>query len=214
MRATVVLQGGGPFTANDDLDRRLLSQAGVQRVVVLPTADAFEHPERLIGAAMSWGERMGVEVEALMVLNRRDALDAGAAGVIGGAEAVYVVGDQPLHLRSVLKDTPVWSALTDLAERDALLVAVAGSADGLCDPMVDPRGGAFTLGLGLVAGVALVTAAETWSPERLQRTLDLADTTVVSLPTGAALIRQADGWEQVGDVVVHGDLPDARSTTR
>ncbi len=207
MRATVVLQGGGPFTANDDLDRRLLTAAGVRRVVVLPTADAFEHPERLIGAAMAWGERMGVDVEALMVLNRHDALDAGAAEVLARADAVYVVGDQPLHLRSVLKDTPLWTAFTALSERDALIVAVAGSADGLCDPMVDPRGGAFTIGLGLVTGLALVTEAEGWSAERLQRTLTLADTTVVALPTGAALVSTPSGWERIGDVAVHGDLP-------
>ena len=207
MRATVVLQGGGPFTANDELDRRLLAAARVRRVVVLPTADAFEHPERLIAAAMAWGERLDVQVEALMVLNRRDALDHGAAAVIAGADAVYLVGDQPLHLRSVLKDTPVWSALTGLLDRTALVVGVAGSADGVCDPMIDPRGGAFTLGLGLVTRLALVTEAEKWSAERLQRTLDLADTAVATLPTGAALVRTSDGWEQVGEVAVHGELP-------
>ena len=30
---------------------------------------------------------------------------------------------------------------------------------------------------------------------------------VVELPTGSALLRGADGWELVGDPVVHGDLP-------
>ena len=47
----------------------------------------------------------------------------------------------------------------------------------------------------------------TTSPERLQRTLDLADTPVARLPTGTALVRSGAGWEQVGDVVVHGTLP-------
>lgn len=207
MRATVVLQGGGAFTANDELDRRMLTAAGRRHVVVLPTADAFEHPERLIAAAMAWGERIDVEVEALMVLSRRDALDEGAAAVVAAAEAVYLVGDQPLHLRSVLKNTPVWSALVGLLDREAVVAAVAGSADGLCDPMVDPRGGAFTIGLGLVTQLALVTEAETWSPERLQRTLELANTTVATLPTGAALVRTDGEWERVGDVALHGELP-------
>ena len=39
MTGTIVLEGGGPFVANDDLDRRVLD--GHERVVVLPTADAF-----------------------------------------------------------------------------------------------------------------------------------------------------------------------------
>ena len=61
MTGTLALQGGGPFAANDDLDRRLISAAGASRVVVLPTADAFEHPERLVAAAMHWGERLDVD---------------------------------------------------------------------------------------------------------------------------------------------------------
>jgi cyanophycinase len=73
--------------------------------------------------------------------------------------------------------------------------------------MVDPRGGAFTLGLGLVPGIALVTEAETWSPERLHRTLKLANTPVAELASGTALVRTATEWETVGDVVLHGELP-------
>ena len=207
MTGTLALQGGGPFVANDDLDRRLLGAVGADRVVVLPTADAFEHPERLVAAAMNWAERLGVEVEALMVMRRGEAMEAGPAAVIQGARAVYLVGDQPLHLRSVLKDTPLWDAVRALLATGGLVVACAGSAAALCDPMVDPRGGAFTLGLGLVDGLALVTEAEIWSPERLHRTLKLANTTLATLPTGAALVRTPAGWETVGDVGLHGDLP-------
>jgi len=207
MNGTLALQGGGPFAANDDLDRRVLTSAGATRAVVLPTADAFEHPERLVAAAMTWGERLDVEVEALMVMRRGEAMDRGVAEVIHGARAVYLVGDQPLHLRSVLKGTPLWEAITGVLEDGGVVVATGGSAAAMCDPMVDPRGGAFTLGLGLVVGLALVTEAETWSAERLHRTLKLANTPLVELPSGAALVRTPTGWEQVGDVTVHGDLP-------
>jgi cyanophycinase len=211
MTGTIALQGGGPFTANDDLDARLLAAAGVTsgagRVVMLPTADAFERPEVLVAAAMSWAERLSVDVEALMVLRRGEAMEEGAADVVRAARAVYLVGDQPLHLRSVLKDTPVWQAICDLLAADGLVVGVGGSASALCDPMVDPRGGAFTLGLGLVTGLAFVSESDTWSAERLHRTLELADTPVVCAPVGAALVGNAGAWEQVGDVTVHGDLP-------
>ena len=114
---TIALQGGGPFDANDDLDRRLLAAAGAQQVLVLPTADAFERPERLVAAAMNWGERLGVEVEALMVMRRGEAMEQSAANVVRRAKAVYFVGDQPIHLRSVLKDTPLWDALRDVLKR-------------------------------------------------------------------------------------------------
>ncbi len=212
MTGTIALQGGGPFTANDDLDARLLAEAGVTpgsgRVVVLPTADAFERPEALVAAAMSWAERLGgIEIEALMVLRRGEALEVGTAGVVRGARAVYFVGDQPLHLRSVLKDTPLWAAVRDVLADGGLVVGVGASASALCDPMVDPRGGAFTLGLALLRGVAFVSEADRWSSERLHRTLELADTPVVCAPVGTALVRRGDAWEQVGELAVHGELP-------
>ena len=199
---TIVLQGGGPFVANDALDRELVT--GAERVVVLPTADAFEQPEVLVAAAMSWAERLDVTVEALMVLTRHDALEPGAAAPLEQATVVYLVGDQPLHLRAVLKDTPLWDALVAVLGRGGTLVACAGSAAALCDPMVDPRGGAFTLGLGLVGGMALMTEAEKASPERRQRTIELAreeGISLVMLPTGSSIRRAGDAeWEHVGDV--------------
>lgn len=212
MTGMIVLQGGGPFVANDELDRRVLDAAGAGKVVVLPTADAFEHPERLVAAAMTWAERLGgdVDVEALMVLRRGEALMEGAAQEVRSARAVYLVGDQPLHLRSVLKDTPVWDALHDVLADGGAVVGCAGAAAALCDPMVDPRGGAFTLGLGLVGGIALVTTSESWSTERLHRTEKMAasmkDGALVVLPTGSALVRAGAAWELVGDVEVRGSL--------
>lgn len=207
MTGIVALQGGGPFTANDDLDQRLISAAHATSVVVLPTADAYEHPERLVAAAMTWGERMGVEIEALMVLRRGEALEASAARSLDGARAVWLVGDQPMHLRSVLKDTPLYDAICAVLSAGGVVTAVAGSAAALCDPMVDQRGGAFTLGLGLVPGLALVTEAEHWSPERLHRTRKLANTAFAVLRTGDALVRSGTAWETVGQPEVHGDLP-------
>jgi cyanophycinase len=206
MTGIIALQGGGPFSANDDLDRRILQEVGATRVVVLPTADAFEHPERQIAAAQHWAERMGVTIEALMVLRRGEALDAPTAEIVRAARAVYLVGDQQLHLRSVLKETPLWDAIVDVPVRGGAVVGVGGSASALCDPMVDPRGGAFTLGLGLVNDVAFVSDAETYSADRLHRTLALANTAVACAPTGTALLRHHGVWERVGDVDVRGEL--------
>ncbi|MET0325232.1 MAG: Type 1 glutamine amidotransferase-like domain-containing protein [Ilumatobacteraceae bacterium] len=207
MMGTIALEGGGPFSANDDLDRRLLGEAGAERVVVLPTADAFEQPATLIAASMSWAERLDVDVEALMVLQRQDAEDLGAADVVRGARAVYLVGDSSMHLRSTLKDTAVFAAIGEVVTGGGLVVAVGESAAALCDPMFDQRGGAFTLGLGLVGGLSIVPEAESWSAERRKRTLSLADTPFVELPTGAALVRSPAGWELIGEPTVHGALP-------
>ena len=202
---TLVLQGGGPFEANDELDRSVL--AGVDRVVVLPTADAFEQPHDLVVTAQAWGARLGIAVEPLMVLTRPQSDDA-AATVIDAAPAVFLAGDSSNHLRSVLKDTPVFAAITRLLERGGVVIAAASSASALCDPMTDRRGGAFALGLGLVTGLAVVTETETWPDEQLDRARSLANTPLVELPTGSAIVRTRSGWEIVGDADVRGDLPD------
>lgn len=205
MAGSIVLQGGGPFVANDELDRKLF--ASHDRVVVLPTADAFEQPRVLVDDSISWGDRLGFAVEPLMVLTRGDA-DETAATVIAGSTAVMLVGDSGSHLRSVLKGTPVFAALEDVVARGGVVAAVAASAAALCDPMTDRRGGAFALGLGMVPGLAVLTEVETWSHDKLERAHALATTPVVDLPTGSALVKSADGWDVIGDAVVHGDLPD------
>jgi cyanophycinase len=206
--ATIALVGGGPFRANDELDRRLLRAAEADRVVVLPTADAFEAPGELVAAATSWGERLRVKIDALMVMQRHDAEAADAADAIREARAVYLVGDSSMHLRSVLKETSTFAALGDVLAGGGLLVAVGSCAAAVCDPMLDQRGGAFTLGLGLVRGMAVIPEAETWSEERLQRTLSLADTAVVELPTGTAVVGRDGEWELTGTPppTVHGEL--------
>ena len=207
-RGTIALEGDGPFAANDDLDRRLLTELGADRVVVLPTADAFEEPAQLVAAAMDWGERLDVVVEALMVMQRHDAEDEGAAEVVRAAEAVWFVGDSALHLRSAMRDTAVWRAVEGVVAAGGLVVGVGSAATALGDPMLDQRGAALTLGLGLLRGVAIVPGAETRSHDRQVRTRELADTPLVELPTGAALVWRAGRFELVGDAAVtHGELP-------
>ncbi|MDA0371460.1 MAG: Type 1 glutamine amidotransferase-like domain-containing protein [Actinomycetota bacterium] len=207
MPGTVVLQGGGPFSVHDDLDRRLLSEAKADRVVVLPTADAFERPEVLVSAAMSWAERLGVHVEALMVMSRPEAMDEGAADVVRSARAVWLVGDNPIHLRSVVKDTPIWDALHDVLQAGGVVVGCAASASALCDPMLDPRGGALALGLGLLSGMTVVPQSETLTPDRQSRVRRLTDVPLVFLPSTSSLLRTDAGWEAVGPLEVVGELP-------
>ena len=205
MLGQLVLQGGGPFISNDELDARVL-QGMNGYVAVLPTAEAFENPAELIATSVLWAQRMGVETKLCAVYTRADAREDSFAQIIRDAAAVYVVGDSPIHLRTTLQETVVYEAIEQQLE-NGIVVAVAGSAAALCDPMVDPRGGAFTLGLGLVESIAVITESETWSHDRLQRCLQLANTTVVQLPTGSALLCVQGKWNVDGPAIVHGALP-------
>jgi cyanophycinase len=202
MTQLVVLQGGGPFTANDEFDAQILS-AHPGYVAILPTAEAFENPDDLVQSSVAWAKRLGITTKLCAVYSRADAREESFATIISQAAVVYVVGDSPIHLRSTLKDTVVFDAIA----AHSCVVATAGSAAAMCDPMVDPRGGAFALGLGLVSGVAAITESEKWPDERLQRTLSLANTSVAEIPTGAALMYQDGTWSTHGAVVLHGPLP-------
>lgn len=202
MTRLVVLQGGGAFTSNDDLDAQILREHPGY-VAVLPTADAFENPDELVQLSVAWAKRLGVTTKLCAVYARADAREQSYADVIKHAGVVYVVGDSPIHLRSVLKDTVLFNSLA----AHPCIVAVAGSASALCDPMIDPRGGAFALGLGIVKGVAAITESEKWPAERLQRTLLLANTSLAEVPTGAALLCRDGAWSTHGPVVLHGALP-------
>lgn len=202
---TLALVGGAEWTEGCSFDRELLEASGGSEVLVLPTAAAYEKPEKLVVAAAEWFAPLGGEVEGLMVLSRADAEDRGAAELVSRARFVYLSGGSSLHLRSVLKGSAVFAAL-EAAWRSGAVVAGAGAgAMALTDPMVDPRGGALTVGLGLIAGLAVFThygdAAEDAHGEKLHRSVTLAPSglPVVGLPERSALIRDATGsWRTAG----------------
>lgn len=201
MTGIVALVGGEEWQDGCDFDAGLLEASGGTEVVVLPTAAAYEHPGRAVATAEAWFERLGATVRGLDVLTRPDALDAAKAAAVAEARFVYLAGGSPLHLRSVLKETPVWEALVNAWEGGAVVAGSSAGAMALCDPMVDPRGGALTVGLGLLVNLAVVPHAEEDLHEHHRRTLELVEEGValVAVPARTALIRSADGaWRSSG----------------
>ena len=65
---TLALVGGGEWQEGCTFDAELLALSGTDQVLVLPTAGAYEHPERLVARAGAWFEDLGGLVEGLMVL--------------------------------------------------------------------------------------------------------------------------------------------------
>lgn len=206
---TVALIGGGEWRPGCSFDAELLDTSGSTEVLVLPTAGAYEHPERAVARAGEWFGPLGGRVEGLMVLARADAEDPGAAAVMRRARFVYLSGSSPMHLRSVLKRSKVWDALVAAWEDGAVIAGSSGAAMALTDPMVDARGGGLTLGLGLLSGVAVVPhygdTHEDAHGDKLHRAVLLAprNTPVACVPERTALIRDQKGqWRSVGDGTV------------
>ena len=209
MSGWLALVGGAEWTPGCDIDAELIAGAGGAgvEVLVLPTAAAFERPELAVATATAWLTPMGARVTGLYVLNRADAHDPANIAAVRSAGFVYLSGGSPLHLRAVLKQTPLWDALVAAHNDGAVLAGSSAGAMVLGDPMVDPRGGAYTLGLGLVANLAVLPHADTWSPEKVHRTLKLAPAGVAVALVGerAALVRAPDGtWSSRGQVTVQG----------
>lgn len=210
MSGPLALVGGGEWQEGCTFDRALLAESGADEVLVLPTAAAYEHPERAVTNAEKWFAGLGVRARGLMVVNRTGAEDEANVAAIRDARFIYLSGGSPLHLRSVLKDSPAWDALCAAWQGGGVLAGSSAGAMALCDPMVDPRGGAFTLGLGLLAQVALIPHHNTWSPEKAKRTITLAaaGVPIVAIDERTALIRDRYGaWsvDGVGAVVVFVD---------
>lgn len=201
MSGTIALVGGAEWTDGCDFDAALLAASGGTEVVVLPTAAAFEQPDKAVANAAAWFEQLGGTARGLHVLNRRDALDPANVEVVRAARFVYLSGGSPLHLRSVIKETPLWDALVDAWNDGAVVAGSSAGAMVLGDPMIDPRGGAFTVGLGMVANLAVLPHAESDVAKHHKRTFELASAGLVlaAVPERSALIQGPEGtWQSAG----------------
>jgi cyanophycinase len=208
MNGPLALVGGDEFTPGCDFDAQLIADVGATEILLLPTGSAYENPDRLVAAAETWFTGLGVKLRTLDVYTRRDALTAENIAAVSDARMIYLAGASPMHLRSVLKDTPLFEALQEAWRSGAAVLGAGAGADVLCDPMVDQRGGAYTVGLGLVPGVSVIPVSNTWSKEKVHRTVALAptDVVVVELPERTAIVLDdAQGWRcsGVGQVIVH-----------
>jgi cyanophycinase len=204
----LALVGGAEWHDQCSFDAELLAASGGHEVVVLPTAAAYEHPDRAVAWATRYFSGLGAEVRGLMVLARPGAEDPVNAAIVREARFVYLGGGSPLHLRSVLKDSALWQALIAAWHSGAVVAGSSAGAMVLGDPMIDPRGGALTVGLGLIEQVAVLPHANTWSPEKAHRTFSLAEggLKIAAIDEQTALIRDPDGrWRTMGagDVTVY-----------
>jgi cyanophycinase len=201
----LALVGGAEWTEGCTFDADLWEASDRGEVLVLPTAAAYEHPQRSVDTARTWFQRFGAPVRGLMVVSRRDAEDPQMAEAVRDARFIYLGGGSPLHLRSVLKDSPVWTALVESWHHGAVVAGSSAGAMVLGDPMVDPRGGALTLGLGLVGQLAVLPHYDTWSEEKAHRTVQLATghLRIAAVDERTALIRSPDGsWGSAGSGTV------------
>jgi cyanophycinase len=198
----LALVGGGEWQAGTGYDAELLERSGADEVLVLPTAAAYEQPDRVVATAEKWFSSLGSRARGLMVLRHADANKEVNAAAVAQARFIYLSGGSPLHLLSVLKGSLVFEALANAWRHGAVVAGSSAGAMVLVDPMVDPRGGAFTVGLGLVEQLAVVPHHDSGASHHFWRTLELAPAgiPIAGIPEHTALIREPDGsWRSAGE---------------
>lgn len=198
---TLGLVGGAEWNGGCSFDAYLLERSGANRVTLLPTAAAYERPDLAVAHATKWFAGLGAKVDTAMVITRADAEDPNFAQMLADSSFIYLGGGSPLHLFSVLKHSQCYGAIVNAFTNGAVVAGSSAGAMVLGDPMVDPRGGGLTLGLGLVKGLAVMPHFSSTSAELKHRTQTLAEPEVVvaGIDEQTALIRDSDGtWFSMG----------------
>jgi cyanophycinase len=193
----LVLMGGSEWTEGAPDEPALTAGP----VVVLPTAAAYENPGRLLDRCAAWHEARGVEVEVLPVYRRQEGFEPATIERLRSAGCVFLTSGSGMHLRSVLLGSPLLDAVVAAWHGGATLAASGQSATTLCDPMVDGRGGAFTVGLGIVRALTVVPRLDEWSEDKLHRSLKLAPGGLCVAGVehrGAVVHEPGRGWRTAG----------------
>src|SRR5437764_6054308 len=122
----LALVGGDEFRPGNEETDRILAGCG-ERAFVLATAAARQNPGAAVATARAWFAALGLTVEELRVLGRKDAMDPGRAREAATGRFFYLTGGDPGLVVDVLRDSPVWDAIVAAWRNGA---ALAGSSAG------------------------------------------------------------------------------------
>ena len=180
-------------------------------MLVLPTAAAYEHPDRAIEAAERWFDDLGGRVRRLRVLTRRDAVDEANVAPIADAAFIYLVrrqSDAPAIGAQGLAG--VGRARRRRGSAARCWPARARARWSSATPWSTRAAGRCTLGLGLIEQLAVIPHHDTWSEDKAKRTLRIAPDglPIAGIDARTALLRSTAGeWSVAGagSVIVYLD---------
>lgn len=202
---TLALVGSGEFLPPIlPLDQQLLTHIqGTPRVVVLPTASAPDGPgipERWARMGVEHFRTLGVEVDAVMLLTREDALKTRLVEQIAQANFVYFSGGKPRYLLETLQDTPAWQAITALYQQGGVVAGCSAGAMVMGASLFDfPKFWQTIPALNLAPGLLVIPHFDEISKAMLS-TLNHQDqeVTIVGVDGSTGLIGHAGGWTVYG----------------
>ena len=168
---------------------------------MLPTAAAFEHADRVGQRAVVYFESLGARAKVLDVLHRGEAEDpqdrrARAQGEVRVPRR-RLSAAPPLGPEGPARCSSRCSRCTTVA---AWWRRRARERRSSAIPMVDPRGGAYTVGLGAVRNLAVFPYHGTAAEHLRARSIDLlpASATLVGIDEQTALWLRGGTWKVAG----------------
>lgn len=182
----VVLAGGRELDAGTAAGRAL---AGCGSVAVVTLAAAYLRPDALLSRIGAWADALSLEHAVVGAVRRSDSLNPDLAVPIADCDGVLVLDGSPAHFVSSVKATPLLEAVVAAHERGADVVWSGAAAAAVCTSMVDERGGALTVGLGLYGGIVVATGWEKWPQPRRRRLRQMVPDSALfmALESGAAV---------------------------
>lgn len=210
----VVLAGGRELDAGTAAGRAL---DGCGSVAVVTLAAAYRRPDAVVARIGAWAAELSVEHTVVRAVRRSDSLDPAVAEPIAGCDGVLVLDGSPAHFVGAAKATPLLEAIVEAHRRGADVVWAGATAAAVCASMVDDRGGALTVGLGLHGGIVVATGWENWPRDRRRRLRGMVGDSALfmALPSGAAVQstaspRELESSSRPEDWTVLGGTVEAR----
>ena len=206
----VALMGGNEFREDCiPLDRELLGMAKQpRRVVVVPTAAAFENPRKAAENGIRYFESLGTTATVAMILNRSDAEEPTQFGQLEKADVVYLTGGNPAHLLRSMLGSRAADVMTRVFHGGGVIIGSSAGAMVLGQVMRGDSTGTWVPELDLVPRIAVRphhSSGSKTDPQSLRQGLD-TNVSILGIPTATACISDGGITMQVlgaGPVTVY-----------
>ncbi len=201
MQGPIALVGGDEFRPGcREMDEALLGATGAKspRVLVLPTAAAFENPGRAAAKGVEYYASLGAKASALMVLGSDEANDEAFLKPVRSADVIVLTGGNPRHLLDRLQGSALLSELRRANARGATLVGSSAGAMVLGSWM---RYRGWSEALGVVDGVVVLPHHEGSDPASVAAGLEAEappGLTTLGIDAMSCCLSGPDGWQVLG----------------
>jgi cyanophycinase len=201
----LALVGGDEFHAGNEPHDALLATSSHGPAYVVATAAARSRPEVAARNARAWFQRFGLDLVELAVYSNKQAHDADLAQQAAGAAFVYLPGGDPGMVVSVLRGSPVGTAIVTAWKNGAALAGSSAGAMALCaDTLVRQSFPGHTQrralpGLNVVPDAAVIPHHDTfgarWYPSARAA---LPDAVLIGVDERTCAMWESGAWRWMG----------------